>query len=206
MKEKAGYELELIATAGVPENIGALLDPARDIHLAMTENSSTEGIEATELTGLAAVGRQFFFVIVPNGSSVGDVRDLAGPINPGAREPGHGPTLSERVLGYYGLVTSPSTPVGKPAASIVRPTSRGNLEDFEAGHMTAVTRTQFLQSELLDAILKNGNYRLVPIRDHEALAHALPGTEPGVIPPGAYMALAAAFPQSPSPRSLSRRC
>ena len=26
LKEKAGYELELIATAGVPENVGALLD------------------------------------------------------------------------------------------------------------------------------------------------------------------------------------
>ena len=36
LKEKAGYELELVATAGVPENIGALLDPARDIHLAKT--------------------------------------------------------------------------------------------------------------------------------------------------------------------------
>ncbi len=58
LKEKSGYGLELVPTAGVPENIGALLDPARDIHLALTESSSTEGAASTEITGLAAVGRQ----------------------------------------------------------------------------------------------------------------------------------------------------
>ena len=52
--------------------------------------------------------------------------------------------------------------------------------------MTAVTRTQFLQSDLIDGILNQGRYRLVPINDHEALARALPGTEPGFIPAGAY--------------------
>ena len=187
LKEKAGYELELVATAGVPENIGALLDPAREIHLAMTESSADEGATANELAGLAAVGRQYFFVIVPNDSTVRDVRDLAGPINPGQRDAGHAPTLGEKVLEYYGLIASPSTPAGKvPAATIVRPTSRGNVKDFEAGHQTATTRTQFLQSDLIDGILKDGNYRLVPIRDHEALARALPGTEPGFILAGVY--------------------
>jgi TRAP-type uncharacterized transport system substrate-binding protein len=187
LKEKAGYELELVATAGVPENIGALLDPARDIHLATTESSADAGAAASELAGLAAVGKQYFFVVVPNESPVRDVRDLAGPINPGVREAGHAATLGEKVLEYYGLIASPSTPAGKvPAATIVRPTSRGNVKDFEAGHMTATTRTQFLQSDLIDAMLQDGNYRLVPIRDHEALARALPGTEPGFIPAGAY--------------------
>jgi TRAP-type uncharacterized transport system substrate-binding protein len=178
LKEKAGYELELVATAGVPENIGALLDPARDIHLAMTESSADDGAGASELAGLAAVGKQYFFVVVPNESSVRDVRDLAGPINPGVREPGQAPTLGEKVLEYYGLVA--------PAVTIVRPTNRGNVKDFEAGHNTATTRTQFLQSDLIDAMLRDGNYRLVPIRDHEALARALPGTEPGFILAGAY--------------------
>jgi TRAP-type uncharacterized transport system substrate-binding protein len=187
LKEKAGYELELVATAGVPENIGALLDPARDIHLAMTESSADDGAGAKELAGLAAVGKQYFFVIVPNASTVRDVRDLAGPINPGQREQGHAPTLGERVLEYYGLIASPSTPAGKaPVATIVRPTNRGNVKDFEAGYMTATTRTQFLQSDLIDGFLKDGNYRLVPIRDHEALARALPGTEPAFILAGGY--------------------
>ena len=52
--------------------------------------------------------------------------------------------------------------------------------------MTGATRTQFLQSDLIDGFLNGGNYRLLPIRDHEALATALPGTEPGFIPAGAY--------------------
>ena len=187
LKEKAGYELELVATAGVPENIGALLDPTRGIHLAMTESSSDDRDAGNDLTGLAAVGRQYFFVIVPNESTVREVRDLAGSINPGVREPGQAPTLGERVLEYYGLLASPATSTGKvAAATIVRPSSRGNVKDFEAGHMTAATRTQFLQSDLIDGILQDGNYRLVPIRDHEALARALPGTESGFILAGAY--------------------
>ena len=187
LKEKAGYELELVATAGVPENVGALLDPNRNIHLATIESSAIEGADANALTGLAAVGRQYFFVIVPNTSPVRDVRDLAGPINPGVREAGHAPTLGERVLEYYGLVSPPSARDGKVAsATVVRPTGNGNVRDFENGVMTAVTRTQFLQSDLIDGILNEGRYRLVPINDHEALARALPGTEPGFIPAGAY--------------------
>ena len=34
--------------------------------------------------------------------------------------------------------------------------------------------------------MRTGNYRLVPIRDHEALALALPGTKAGFIPAGVY--------------------
>ena len=80
LKERAGYELELVATAGVPENIVALLDPERHIQLALTESSSTEGAAAREITGLAAVGRQYFFVVVPNSSSARDVRESRRPV------------------------------------------------------------------------------------------------------------------------------
>jgi TRAP-type uncharacterized transport system substrate-binding protein len=187
LKEKAGYELELVATAGVPENIGALLDPARQIDLATTESSSDEAAKAEGVYGLAAVGRLYFFVIVPETSTVREIRDLAGAINPGVRAAGQAPTLGERVLEYYGLLASPSTPRGKvPAVSVVRPARGSMLTDFETGHMEAATRTQFLHSDLIEDVLREGKYRLVPIRDHEALARSLPGTEPGVIPAGAY--------------------
>jgi hypothetical protein len=187
LEERAGYQLELVETAGVPENIGALLDPARGIHLALTESSSTEGATSRDITGLAAVGRQYFFVVVPTGNPARDVRELTGPLNPGLREAGHGPTLGERVFEYYGLIASPSNPAGTTSpATVVRPTAGGNRRDFEAGHMTAATRTQFLQSDLIEGMLDNGAYRLVPIRDHDALARAIPGTEPGVIPAGSF--------------------
>lgn len=186
LNEKSGYELELVVTAGVPENVGAVLDPARDIHLATTESSAIEEAAANELTALAAVGRQYFFIIVPESSPAREVRDLAGPINPGVRAAGHAPTLGERVLEYYGLIASPATKENVPKATVVRPTSRGNVRDFEDGHMTAATRTQFLKSDLIDGMLNTGAYRLLPIADHEALARALPGTEPGFIPAGAY--------------------
>ncbi len=124
---------------------------------------------------------------MPNANPARDIRELSGPLNPGLRDAGHGATLGERVFEYYGLIASPSMSAGTmPPATIVRPTPGGNRKDFEAGHMTAATRTQFLQSDLIEGMLSNDAYRLVPIRDHEALARAIPGTEPGVIPAGAF--------------------
>ena len=58
--------------------------------------------------------------------------------------------------------------------------------DFEAGLMTAVSRTQTLHSDLIEGLVSGGGYRLVPIRDHDALAKAIPGTRPGFIPSGLY--------------------
>jgi hypothetical protein len=52
--------------------------------------------------------------------------------------------------------------------------------------MVAATRTQFLQSPLIDEILDTGHYRLAPIRDQEALARSIPGARPGFIPAGLY--------------------
>jgi hypothetical protein len=69
--------------------------------------------------------------------------------------------------------------------TVVRP-KQGNVTDFESGHMIAATRTQFLHAGLIEEILKGGGYRLVPIRDHEALARSIPGTKAGFIPAGLY--------------------
>jgi hypothetical protein len=91
------------------------------------------------------------------------------------------------VLEYYGLTGPASTPaVTEPVVSIVRPSRGGILEDFRAGRMIAATRTQFLHGNLVDDVLRDGGYRLVPIRDHEALSRALPGTTAAFIPAGAY--------------------
>jgi hypothetical protein len=67
----------------------------------------------------------------------------------------------------------------------VRPKG-GMAADFEAGLMTAVSRTQTLRSDLIEGLVNGGQYRLVPIRDHDALAKSIPGTRPGFIPPGLY--------------------
>jgi TRAP-type uncharacterized transport system substrate-binding protein len=182
---RSGYELELVATAGVPENVAALLDPTLQIDLATIESSSDEAVTASGIYGLAAIGRQYFFVIVPDDSPVGEIRDLRGPVNPGVRGPGQAPTLGEKVLEYYGLLAAAGQGASSPVA-IVRPLSGGLRRDFDAGHMTAATRTQFLHSDLVDDLLVTGGFRLVAIRDHEALARALPGTEAGTIPAGVY--------------------
>jgi len=52
--------------------------------------------------------------------------------------------------------------------------------------MIAAIRTQFLHAVMIEEMLKGGGYRLVPIRDHEALARSIPGTKAGFIPAGLY--------------------
>ena len=69
---------------------------------------------------------------------------------------------------------------------MVRPTKAGVLADFASGHTSAATRTQLLHAGLVDGILAAGGYRLLPIRDHEALARSIPGTRAGFIPAGLY--------------------
>ena len=63
---------------------------------------------------------------------------------------------------------------------------RGNVADFEAGHQLAATRTQSLHSDLIEGIFRNGRYRVVPVRDHEALARSIPGARAGFIPAGLH--------------------
>lgn len=145
--DKAGYELELVSTAS-PGNTGALLDPNQHIDLATINSADEEAAQGDGVFGLAALETQYFFVIVPNDSQVKEFRDLTGPVNPGVRGPDQPPTLGERVLDYYGLTTPGQGGAGTPV-SVVRPMLGSNLADFEAGHMVAATRTQFLYGDLI---------------------------------------------------------
>lgn len=197
LNAKAGYELELLVTAS-PGNLGALLDPGDPVDLAIISSAADEAGKADAVYGLAALESQYFFVMVPNESPVQEIRDLAGAVNPGVRETGQPETLGERVLDYYGLLSPPSTPGGPgPRASVVRP-KQGIVADFASGHMIAATRTQPLRSNLIEEPLRDGRYRLVPVRDNEALARSLPGTRAGVIPPGLY-GPGRRIPQEPVP-------
>ncbi|WP_157898581.1 TAXI family TRAP transporter solute-binding subunit [Luteitalea pratensis] len=182
LRDRAGYELELVSTVA-PGNVRLLLDASQRIDLAVVSSVDDDAVRSSGVYGVAALEPQHFFVIVRTDSALRDVRDLTGAVNPGVRDAGHPPTLGERVLDYYGLLTS--TPGTGAPVTVVRP--RGsNVADFESGHMVAATRTQFLRSPLIDEILNTADYRLVPIRDHEALARSIPGARPGFIPAGLY--------------------
>jgi TRAP-type uncharacterized transport system substrate-binding protein len=183
LKNTAGYELELLETTS-PGNVDAVLRPEERIDLATINSADDEAVRAEGLYGLAALELQHFFVVVANDNPAQDFRDLAGPVNPGVRDAGDPPTLGERILEYYGML-APGADGSPPRVSIVRP-RQTNLEDLESGHNVATTRTQFLRSDLIERMLRNGQYRLVPIRDHQALAALLPGAIASSIPAGLY--------------------
>jgi len=179
---RAGYELELVGDSVPGSGIQKLSREDERADLAMASSADDVG-GGKAVVGLARLDSQFFFVIVPSGSAVREIRDLAGPVNPGTRDGDAPPTLGERVLDYYGLIAPPADGGGR--VSIVRP-EKGNVADFESGHNVAETRTQALSSELIGNILRTGAYRLVPIRDGEALARSIPGTSAGLIPAGVF--------------------
>jgi TRAP-type uncharacterized transport system substrate-binding protein len=182
LQTQSGYQLDLLETV-LTGNVDALKN-AGGVDLATINSADDEAVRADGLYGLAALELQHFFVVVANDSSVQDFRDLTGPVNPGVRDTGDPPTLGERVLEYYGMLSSGSS--GAPArVTVVRPKS-GNLRDLESGHNVATTRTQFLRSSLMENMLRTGEFRLLPIRDHQALATFLPGTIASVIPSGLY--------------------
>jgi TRAP-type uncharacterized transport system substrate-binding protein len=183
LSANAGYELELVVTT-IPGNVESLLSSSDRIDLATINSADDEAVRADGLYGLAALELLHFFVVVANENPVQDFRDLSGPVNPGVRDAGDPPTLGERVLEYYGMLAA--GPGGSaPQVSIVRPQG-GNRQDLDSGRNIASTRTQFLRSELIDRMLRPGGYRLLPIRDHQALAALLPGTTAAFIPAGLY--------------------
>jgi TRAP-type uncharacterized transport system substrate-binding protein len=180
LREKAGYELELQNRATGTATTLKLTDRFDRVDLAMASTAADELLETNGVYAVAAIEPQNFFVIVPNDNPAQEFRDLTGAVNPGVRGPDAPPTLGERVIDYYGM----AGPGG--AVTIVRPKAGSNLQDFESGHMVAATRTQSLHAELIETIMRGGRYRLVPIKDHDALAKAIPGTSPSFIPAGLY--------------------
>lgn len=178
LRESDGYELELVSRPSTG-GIEPLIDPNERFDFALVNSARQDPAGSEAVVGLTRLETQYFFVIVPNASTVQEFRELAGAVNAGARTPEQAPTVGERVLDYYGLVTSGQV-------HIVRPERGTNIEDFEAGHMVAATRTQSLHSELIENIMRGGGYRLVPIEDHVALAKAIPGSRAEHIPSGLY--------------------
>ncbi len=59
-------------------------------------------------------------------------------------------------------------------------------EDFASGRMDAMFLIYDLNAPLLRDLLKNGDYRLIPIFAAEAMAYAIPSLSRAVIPHGAY--------------------
>ena len=184
LREKSGYEIELVSRPNATTL--SLLAADGGLDLAMANSTADELLASENVYAVAALEPQYFFVIVPNASPVREFRDLTGAVNPGVRNAGTPPTLGERVLEYYGLIAPGDAVDPLRPVIVVRPKAGSNLADFESGHNLAATRTQSLHSQLIETIMNDGGYRLVPIRDHEALAKAIPGTSPAFVPAGLY--------------------
>ena len=180
LREKSGYELELLNRGTGTAATLELTERFDRVDLAMGNSAADELLATEGVYALAAVEAQHFYVIVPNDSPAQEFRDLRGTVNPGVRPDGAPPTFGERVLEYYGMLSPDS------GVTIVRPKAGSNLQDFQSGHMVAATRTQSLHSQLIEGIMQGGGYRLLPIKDHEALAKAIPGTTASFIPAGLY--------------------
>jgi TRAP-type uncharacterized transport system substrate-binding protein len=183
LRARARYELELVSNSSPASVTETLKGDGPDSADLTVGNSADRDVGAPGIAGLARLDSVFFFVIVPNDSAVREVRDLAGAVNTGTREQNGPPTLGEQVLEHYELI-GPAARVSE-RLTIVRP-ENGNVADFDSGHNVAMTRTQALNSDLIESVLGTGRFRIVPIRDSEALARAISGARAGFIPAGVF--------------------
>lgn len=134
--------------------------------------ASSSGFE-----GVANLGWMYLHVIVPSGSNIHALRDLAGrKLGFGGGDPSVR-VLLDRVFKYYGLVSPPQT----------IEQHNGDLEKaFLEGEIDAAAALTGLFDETVTALLATGWYELVPVPEADALAAWLPGTARVVFPPGVY--------------------
>ena len=181
LRARAGYQLELVSTVA-PGNVRLLLDASQRIDLAVVSSVDDDAVRSRRVRRRRPRAAALLRHRAHRQRGAGRARPhRCGQPRCTRCGPSADPRRARpRLLRAADADAGDGTPV-----TVVRPRG-GNVADFESGLMAAATRTQFLRSPLIDEILNTGHYRLVPIRDHEALARSIPGARPGFIPAGLY--------------------
>lgn len=127
--------------------------------------------------GVANLGWMYLHIIVPSGSEIHVVRDLAGrKLGLGGGDPSIR-VLLDRAFKYYGFVAPPQ---------IVEQHNADLEKAFLEGEIDAAAILASLFDESVTKLMATGWYELVPAPEADALAAWLPGTASTAFPPGVY--------------------
>ncbi|MCP5048672.1 MAG: ABC transporter substrate-binding protein, partial [bacterium] len=146
---------------------------------AFIQGALQEGKQAN-LEGLAAIattGWQYVHILTPGASTIMEFKDLAGKrVSLGPAKSGNA-ALGHLVFDYF----QPSAGVQLVYTDISR-----IKKDFQSGKMDAIFTVYDLHAPLLESIMANDEYRLVPIPEADSIAYIIPGCIAAPLPHSLY--------------------
>lgn len=164
---------QVLETQGTLENLALVSN--NKVNFAFVQGALPQDL--TKVTAVARIGQQFVHVIVPTASEILNFKQLAGKtLSLGPEKSGHA-MLGGRILEDCDF---------RPAARLVHTSISSIREDFASDRMDAIILIYDLNAPLLKDLLRQGDYRLIPLFEAEAMAYSISGLSPAVIPHGAY--------------------
>jgi hypothetical protein len=168
--------LDIQNSEGSIANLRMLVDGESDFALIQSALSFSPE-QADSIRAVARLMPQYIHVIVPKDSSVRRVRDLAGKRIAFGPENGGAAALAESIREFARL-DPPATPV------YLKPEE---LEQaFEDDRIDAAFEVYALFAPAMEQLFGEGEYRLIPMENVEALSQWIPGARADAIPAGSY--------------------
>lgn len=178
------YALDVRPTLGSVENLRLLQEETAD--LAFIQGGMTT--EREGLVALANLGRQYVHLVVPADSSIEGFRDLAGKrLGVGAKGSGS-ESLAESVTRFFNFADE---------TTLIYDHNPDLREAFLDGEIDAAFTVYGLFAPAMEQLLGEGWYRLVPVREAEAVSRYLPGVFAETLPPSLYGPDRSIPPESP---------
>lgn len=167
------YTVEVVETAGSIENCQQLNEGVADFGLI--QGALQAPLE--DLVAIANIDDQYVHIVVPTHSTFRTFSDLAGKRIWVGPEDSGASALANLVLNFCNY---------SPAPEIVHSPWTELPAAFKESKVDAAFLVFSLYAPYLDSMLATGEFRLIPIRESEALARYIPGVLSDTIPSYSY--------------------
>jgi len=168
--------LDIQETEGSIDNLKKLIRRESDFALIQSALSFSPE-HAENVRAVARLMPQYVHVVVPKDSAIRRVRDLAGKRVAFGPEKGGAAALAESIREFARL-DPPVTPVYLKSEEL--------NQAFDENRIDAAFEVYALFAPAMEQLFGEGDYRLIPMENVEALSQWIPGARADVIPAGSY--------------------
>lgn len=169
-------DLQVDVTEGSMDNLDRLM--WREADFALIQGAlEFSPKQASEIRAVARLMPQYVHVVVPKDSEVRRFRDLAGKRIAFGPQAGGTAALAENVLEFARL---------QPPTESVYLSSDAFEQAFADNEIDAAFAVYALFAPAMETLFNEGQYRLIPMENVDALSRWIPGAYADVIPAGSY--------------------
>ena len=173
LERRHSYSLEVVETQGSLENIRRLRNG--EVDFALIQGGLPEDMEG--LQGVAALDMQFAHIIAPSDASTEGFRDLSGRRVGVGPEDGGSAVLARQIFSFFSF--------GAPPVLVYD--HNADLEQaFLDDEIDAAFLVYSLFSPAVEKLLSTGWYKLIPLRESQAVSSYLYGVSTENIPHSLY--------------------